>query len=112
MGSVTVKRRKAVWRDLLRAYTVTIDGKAVGKLSSGEEATFQLTSGPHEVRMKIDWAGSPGITVDGSADTALECDAAGNSLMALIDAVFRPGKYIALERSDRQSPPSRPTSPA
>ena len=98
MGSVTVERRKAVWRDRARAYSVIIGGRNVGKLASGEKATFKLIPGPHEVRMKIDWCGSPTVTVDGRADTHLVCDAGGTSLKGLIDILFRPGQYISLSR--------------
>jgi hypothetical protein len=99
MGSVTVERRKAVWRDLFRPYVVTIDGQPRGKLSSGEQQTFPLTPGPHEVRMTIDWCGSPSVTVDGSADTRLVCDAGGGALTVLWDIIFRTGSYISLIRA-------------
>jgi hypothetical protein len=99
MGSVTVERRKAVFRDLARDYVLTIDGQPVGKLSSGDEKTLALTPGPHEVRMTIDWCGSPSVTVDGSADTRLVCDANGNALTVLWDIVFRSGNYISLTRA-------------
>jgi len=99
MGSVTIERRKAVWRDLVRAYVVTIDGQPVGKLSSGEQKSFALTPGPHEVRMTIDWCGSPRVTVDGAADTRLVCDANGIALTVLWDIIFRAGNYISLTRA-------------
>jgi hypothetical protein len=99
MGSVTVERRKAMWRDLFRDYVVKVDGQPVGKLSSGERRTFPLTPGAHEVRMVIDWCGSPTVTVDGAADTRLVCDANGNAFTVLFDIVFRPRNYISLERA-------------
>ncbi|MEO6388879.1 MAG: hypothetical protein ABIT16_08215 [Croceibacterium sp.] len=97
MGSVTVERRKAVWRDRARAYVVTIDGEPVGKLASGEKQTFPLTPGAHDVGMKIDWCGSPRVTVDGASDSRLVCDATGTALTVLFDIVFRAGNYISLK---------------
>jgi len=99
MGSVTITRRKAVWRDRARAYSVVIGGRQVGKLKSGETATFNLIPGPHEVRMKIDWCGSPRVTVDGRADTRLVCDSNGNAFTVLFDIIFRAGHYISLNRA-------------
>jgi hypothetical protein len=98
VGEVTMTRRKAVWRDRVRAYTVLIDGQRVGKLGSGESATFPLAPGPHEVRLKLDWCGSPKIICDGNENTRLVCDAGGTSATAIIDVLFRSQRYIALER--------------
>ena len=98
MGSVTIERQKAVWRDRARAYSVNIDGRRVGKLASGETATFALLPGPHKVRMKIDWCGSQSLTVDGREDTRLVCSAGGSSLLVIFDVLFRPGRYISLAR--------------
>ena len=97
MGSVTIERTKAIWRDRARAYSVNIDGRTVGKIASGERQTYDLALGPHEVRMKIDWCGSPAVIVDGANDTALVCEAGGNSFTAIWDLLFRTSQYISLE---------------
>ncbi len=100
MGSLTVIRRKAIWRDRLRAYAVMVDGVKVGEVSSGAGVTVPLAAGQHEVRMKIDWCGSPPVWIDGADDASLVCDAGGNSFMVLIDVLFRSDRYISLERAD------------
>ena len=94
MGSVTIERRRQIWRDFFRSYVVTVDGREVGKLRSGGKETFNLEPGLHEVRMKIDWCGSPTITVDGSADTQMICNSNGTAFTA----IFRTSEYISLKR--------------
>lgn len=99
MGSVTVERRRAIWRDLLRSYAVVIDGHEAGKLRSGETRTFELEPGLHDVCMKIDWCRSPTLTVDGSVESQLLCDSNGTAFTALPEALFRSGDYIFLKRA-------------
>ena len=99
MGSVTIQRRRAIWRDLLRAYVVTIDGNDVGRLRSGEKRTFSLDPGNHDVRMKIDWCGSETVSVNGSSDTELVCDSNGTALTVLPQIIFSAGEYISLRRA-------------
>jgi hypothetical protein len=98
MGSITIERRSAIWRDVSRSYIVTIDGGAVGKLRSGETKSFPLDPGPHEIRMKIDWCGSPTLTVEGAEDTRLVCAANGTAVTVLLDIIARSGTYIALDK--------------
>jgi len=99
MGSVTIERRRAIWRDRFRSYVVTIDDKKVGTLRSGETKSFPLDAGPHEIRATIDWCGSPSVTVDGAADTRLVCQCNGSAFSASHD-IARPGSYIALAKAD------------
>ena len=96
---MTIERRKAVWRDRVRTYHVVIDGERVGKIASDETVQFELSPGAHLVQMKIDWCGSPTLTVDGGQDTRLTCDAGGAAFGALFDILFRRNRYIALEHS-------------
>ncbi len=97
MGSVIIERRKAVWRDRVRAYYVLIDGERAGKIASSETARFELSPGAHLVQLKIDWCGSPALTVDGGQDTRLTCDAGGAAARSLVDILFRRNQYISLE---------------
>lgn len=100
MGSVTIERRHSYYRDLLRAYTVEIDGKNVGRLKRGESATFYLAPGDgHAVRLTIDWCASPLMIVSGDEDTHLVCKPASSALFAVFDVLFRTDSYINLERA-------------
>lgn len=45
MGSLTVTRRKAIWRDRLRAYAVMVGGLQAGEVKSGVSLTVPLERG-------------------------------------------------------------------
>ena len=98
MGAVTIKRVPGFYRDLLRAYTIEINGTKVGTINRGESHEFDVPPGQHEVRLKIDWCSSPAVTVDGESNTRLVCKPGSNAFFGLFDIIFRQGKYISLER--------------
>jgi hypothetical protein len=97
MGSITITREKARWRDRARAYKLKIDGAEAGEIRSGETLRVPLASGMHRVGLSLDWCTSPELQLSGDQDHVLRCAAGGNSLMAGIDVIFRPNRYIALE---------------
>jgi hypothetical protein len=100
VGSVTIERERGFWRDLLRAYTVEIDGRDVGSLKRGETATFELASGDgHAVRLTIDWCSSRLLVVSGDEHTRLVCSPASRAWTAIFDVTFRTAEYIRLERA-------------
>lgn len=55
-------------RDRLRSYDVMIDERPSGRLRRGKEIVIDVAPGHHEVRIKIDWTGSPQVAVDVAAD--------------------------------------------
>ena len=97
MGSLTVIRDKALWRDRGRAYILMIDGETVGPLRSGETLSVSLAPGMRRVSLKIDWCGSPELLLDGSTDHTLHCKAGAGK--ALTDILFRQNQYISLEKA-------------
>lgn len=97
MGFVTITREKAPWRDRLRAYEVLLDGKSVGSLRAGGTLDLPLQPGVHRLQLKLDWCSSPEFELDGSTEHLLHCKPGGSALMALIDIIFRPNRYISLE---------------
>ena len=99
MGSVTVSREKAAWRDRVRAYDLKVDGGKVGSVKSGSTLTVPLTPGTHIVRMTIDWCSSKELSLDGSMDHQLFCKAGGSSRSAILDILFGRNEYISLERA-------------
>ena len=98
MGSVTITREKAAWRDRARAYVVKINGVAAGSLKPGEMAVIPLEPGLHRVRVDLDWCSSPELSLSGAEEHALRCKAGGSALRAAFDTIFRPNKYISLEQ--------------
>jgi len=69
-GRIKVRRVKAGFfeRDRLRSYVVMIDERESGRLRRGKAILIDVASGHHEVRIKIDWTGSPKLAVDVAAD--------------------------------------------
>ncbi len=80
---VVVRRPDGVWRDLLRAYELVVDGQFYGKIRCGEEVRFEVAAGPHWAQARIDWTGSPRLAFDAApgAEVVLQVRPAGNSLM-------------------------------
>jgi hypothetical protein len=99
MGRLTVRRDKVAWMDRLRAYTLVVDGEERGKLKQGETIEIELAPGLHHVRMQIDWAKSPVVTVRGEEDSTLRCVAAAHPLLALLYITIWSDRYITLERA-------------
>ena len=99
VGRIRVERAHAPWRDAYRKYRVLVDDVEVGQLANGEVAEYEASLGPHSVRMKIDFAGSPtvGVVVTAEAPTVLQCGPNGSAFTGLI-ALFRPGQYVCLAK--------------
>lgn len=52
------------YRDRLRSYVVEIDGEEVGRLRLGQRLVVAVPSGRHVARARINWTGSPPVSVD------------------------------------------------
>lgn len=71
MPTVTFKRPRQ-YADMLRAYSVVIDGVVVGTLRRGEELQRTVSPGRHEFQAKIDWCSSPCFESEVFEDTCIE----------------------------------------
>jgi hypothetical protein len=95
-GTVTV-RRIAGTRDFLREYRVYVDSELQGRIAEDESLDLLLPRGPHEIRLRIDWAASPALTVQVSeADQEVYCSS-GSAGDFDID-FWRPRRYIQVGR--------------
>ena len=68
-ATIVVKRRTWI-QDLVRSYTVFVDGVPVGKLWALQTGVYRVTPGPHKVRLAIintGTASSGDIAVDARA---------------------------------------------
>lgn len=66
-GTIVVTRR----RDpsyAARAFKVKIDGVVAAKVRNGKTAEFQVSPGPHQVQVAVDWNRSPAVSVEVAAD--------------------------------------------
>jgi hypothetical protein len=49
--------RDSGYADRLRAYKVIVDGNISGEISNGETKEFPVSSGQHDLSLKIEWRG-------------------------------------------------------
>lgn len=97
MPSISLFRPADIAMDRNRVYKVMIDGDLVGELWPEQIGTFNVGTGTHTVRVKIDFLKSDPLAVDLEAGgiAELACRGAG-SLTALLRALTRPTRYLAL----------------
>jgi hypothetical protein len=50
--------RDSGYADRLRAYKILVDGKTIGEIRDGETREFPISSGQHDLALKLDWCGS------------------------------------------------------
>ena len=102
MASTIRLTRGSGYRDKARAYKVLIDGAEVGTIKDGQEEVFEVSPGPHTLRMKIDWCKSRELAVDvpEGGEASFVCRPGGNSIMALMHAVITPGNYVQLDPAE------------
>jgi hypothetical protein len=63
-SSIVVSRDQRGWRDRARSYDVVIDGEQVAKIKRGRRIELPITSGRHEILMRINWGMSQSIQLD------------------------------------------------
>jgi hypothetical protein len=101
MATTIRLKRDSGYADRLRKYRVLLDGQEIGRIGDGEEKVFEITSGQHQLVVKVDWAKTPAVSfVAGQGQTAkFSC---GSNLrgfrliFALYYAIFASGKYLWL----------------
>ena len=103
MPTLRIRRAKE-FADYLRAYAILLDGDKLGEIKNGETREFPISPGRHQLRVKIDWCGSmtiPFVAATGNEilDFSVRSNLKGSGgLAALYYVIFRPNKYIVLER--------------
>jgi hypothetical protein len=68
-----------------------------GEVRPGETLRVELAPGPHQVRARIDWTGSPPteVNIPGGSSVQLRVEPAGSNLQALTQ-LFRSDSYLRL----------------
>jgi hypothetical protein len=61
MAKIRIKRTNE-WINKARQIGIYLDNQKIGAVSSGETKEFDVPSGQHKVRAKIDWCGSKDLT--------------------------------------------------
>jgi hypothetical protein len=107
MPTITITRDRPLRRDRLRRYRVLIDGEPAGWIRRGTTEGFEVTPGQHVVQMRIDWCGSPPLTLEVDEEGArLTCGANYNpwSPFFIWQSVFRRNQWIYLRAEGSPEP--------
>ena len=116
-AQISLRRMRRPLGDMLRTYTVVIDGNTVGDVRRGETRTFDVAPGRHEIHLEIDWAKSRNLELNlSSGDVAsLACSArppnAGWTALAsknYINLEIVDGSWLAVDNTFRPEPPPAP----
>lgn len=104
MPSIRITRRHA-FADAMRAYAVLVDGERIGTVRQDETFRCDVGQGRHEVRLSVDWCGSPTLVVDVEAgDVDLVCAPHPNLPWLAAAMLFTPNRWIDLRVADRKLP--------
>jgi hypothetical protein len=60
---VVITRPSGKYRDRIRRYRIEVDGSRAGTIGSSEELVIPIATGTHTVQARIDWTGSPQVSI-------------------------------------------------
>lgn len=96
-------KRDSGYADVVRAYKIMLDGKAVSRVYDGRTVSVEVPPGKHQLYVKLDiWRSNVVDFEAGNSDMLFEC---GNHLrgwrvfLSLFYAAFCPRSYLWLRRS-------------
>jgi hypothetical protein len=69
--------RTSEYNNKFRDFQIYVNGKKIGSIADGEEKLFEVTSGVHNIRAKIDWCSSPQISININQDDIKTLKVAG-----------------------------------
>ena len=105
MPTIAITRRPGV-ADRLRAYAVMIDDARIGTVRAGETFRCDVGTGRHEIRLTVDWCGSPTVVIDvGDRDVDLVCAPHRNLPWLAAFMLFTPNQWIDLRVDPAASRP-------
>jgi hypothetical protein len=87
-GHISVERPRGYYVAVFRRYKILIDGKKVGAVKRGKTVSFAVIPGPHVVAARIDWSGSPQVTVHvpPGGQITLDVEPAGDAFAGMFSA--------------------------
>lgn len=83
MAKIKIKRTNE-WNNRTRQIGVYLDNNKIGTILNGETKEFNVPSGQHTVRAKIDWCGSKDLT----------CQINENEIKIVTISSFKYGNYL------------------
>ena len=105
-GDSTIRVTRGVsFADRLRAYRIIVDGVERARLNAGKSVDISVAAGGHSVVAKIDWCGSPTVSlrVDADATATLECDSNLKGFRLLTGSfytLFLRDQYLTLKQTE------------
>jgi hypothetical protein len=91
--------RDSGYADRVRDYRVLVDGLEIGRIANGEQRSFEIDPGPHELSVKVDWCRTDPIPFVAVKDLASRFQCGSNLrgirlVFALYYARFARRKYL------------------
>jgi hypothetical protein len=104
-AAVRLSREAAEWRDRSRVYKIVLDDTEVGTIGDGETAELQVSSGDHELYLRLDWVRSRTVSFSAAPGDVVSfvCRALPMSafvLFQVVKSIFVREGWIELERVD------------
>jgi hypothetical protein len=99
-----VRGRQKTRRDRKRAYRVMVDGSRIAKVKHGQTVKLELSPGPHDLSLKIDWCSSNRVALDVKEgdEVHMTCGPRGGNVTLVTDALFRFRSYLRLDVAERR----------
>jgi hypothetical protein len=97
MATIKVKRGSG-YADMIRAYSIVLDGRQVGTLRRGQEIVLHAAAGAHTLQMKIDWCSSNPVSfsIAEEQSKSFECGNSTRAILALLYVILWPSDYLWL----------------
>lgn len=95
-----VIRRKKNYKDSLRSFKIYLDGNLIGKIKNGSTLSFDISEGPHVLKLKIDWCSSNEIEFNYSYKDDVSFICAVSKESNIINKYSIKNDYLILEMVD------------
>lgn len=96
--------RDSGWADKARSYQVMLNGEPIGTIRDGEEKSFPVPDGRHELAIKIDWCRCDPLPfeVAGGKTVAFECGSGlrgAKIFIGFVSALFLRNRSVWLKNA-------------
>jgi hypothetical protein len=98
-GTCTIRvTRPSAFADLLRSYSIQINGRQVGSIGNGGMLEVREPAGTVTIEAKIDWGRSKPLTIQAAPDQTIEVEVRNNwgGLLSLWAITFGKNTYLKL----------------
>lgn len=93
MTTIQISRPKE-WTNRIRTYKIYIDNEKIGDIANGETKDFMVAPGKHTITAKIDWCGSPEVTIDTGSDEIRYLKVSSSKIMKWLPWLALPAALI------------------